>query len=168
MFEVIRGGALIVALVTAGMMAGVFLIFSHTVMPGLGKTDDRTFVAAFGEIDRAIMNPLFLVTFLGPLVFTGVAMGLSFGPGSRRMLPWLVAAFILYAAVVVITARINVPLNDGLKAAGHVDRISDLAAVRERFDEALWVRWNWVRSVASTIAFVCLTWATVLYGRITA
>jgi uncharacterized membrane protein len=68
--------------------------------------------------------------------------------------------------VVVATLRVNVPLNDGLKAAGDLDRIADLAAVRERFNEAKWVRWNLARAVATTAALGCLAWALVLYGRI--
>jgi hypothetical protein len=35
----------------------------------------------------------------------------------------------------IITVGVNVPLNDGIKAAGDPDRIADLAAVGERFDE---------------------------------
>ncbi len=59
---------------------------------------------------------------------------------------------------------VNVPLNDGIKAAGDPREIDDLAAVRERFNEATWVRWNNVRAVAATVAFASLTWALVLYG----
>jgi uncharacterized membrane protein len=58
-----------------------------------------------------------------------------------------------------------VPLNDQLKAAGDPDRIADLASVRERFNEARWAGWNLVRAIASTVAFGCLSWALVLYGR---
>ncbi len=32
---------------------------------------------------------------------------------------------------------------------GDPDRIEDLAAVRARFQEAKWIRWNLVRAVAS-------------------
>lgn len=74
------------------------------------------------------------------------------------MLPWAVAALVLYLATFVVTIGVHVPLNDGLKAAGDPDRIADLAAVRERFDEARWVRWNLARAVASTAAFGCLAW----------
>jgi uncharacterized membrane protein len=60
---------------------------------------------------------------------------------------------------------VNVPLNDGIKAAGNPDRITDLAAVRQRLNEARWVRWNVVRAVTSTVAFGCLAWALVQYGH---
>ena len=80
------------------------------------------------------------------------------------MLPWIVAALVLYVATLVITIGFNVPLNNELAAAGDADRIADLGAVRERF-EASWVRWNIARAVASTAAFGCLIWALVLHGR---
>jgi len=164
--ELARGAALVAATVTMGLMAGVFGLYTHTIMPGLGRTDDRTFVGAFQSIDRAIINPLFLATFVGALVLTGLAAVLHLGADGHSVLPWAVAALVLYLVIFVVTLGVNVPLNDGLKAAGDPDRIADLAAVRERFDEARWVRWNLARAVASTAAFACLAWALVLYGRI--
>ena len=106
-----------------------------------------------------------MATFLGALVFTGLAALLRARRGRALGAALGVAALVLYALVVVLTLAVNVPLNDGLKAAGDPDRIADLAAVRERFNEARWVRWNLVRAIASTVAFGCLSWALVLYGR---
>lgn len=158
MFEFLRGAALILALITTGLMAGVFQLYSHTVMPGLAGTDDRTFVSAFQAMDRAIMNPLFLSTFLGAFGFTGLAALLSLGDGP--LLAWSVAALALYLIVMVITFRVNVPLNNAIKAATD----PDAGAIRARFNEARWVRFNHVRSWLSTGAFACLAWALVLYG----
>lgn len=164
--DVLRGVALVAAAMTTGLMAGVFCLYANAIMPGLGRTDDRTFVGAFQSIDRAIINPLFLATLFGALLLTGVAVALHLGGEWRPVLPWAVTALVLYLAVVVVTLAVNVPLNDAIKAAGDPDRIADLAAVRERFHEARWARWNLARAVASTAAFGCLAWALVLYGRI--
>jgi uncharacterized membrane protein len=153
---------LVAATMSVGLMAGVFSLYAH-IMPGLGRTGDRTFVGAFQSIDRAVINPLFLATFLGALAFTALAAALHLGNGWR--LAWVVAALVLYLAVFIITIRVNVPLNDEIKAAGDPDQIADLAVVRERFDEARWIRWNVVRAVATTAAFGCLAWTLVLYGR---
>jgi uncharacterized membrane protein len=168
MYELFRGGALLMAVITTGIATGVFHLYAHTVMPGLGRTDDRTFVGGFQALDRAIINPLFMFAFLGAFVFTGLATGLSLRADARRLLPWLIVALVLYLVVMVVTFRVNVPLNDALKAAGAPDSITDLAGVRERFNETLWVRWNLVRTIACTAAFAILTWALVLYGRVTA
>jgi len=166
--DAVRALSLIAATMSMGLMAGVFGLYAHTVMPGLGRTDDRTFVGAFQAIDRAIINPWFLAGgFVGALVFTALAAVLHLPADRRSVLPWIAVALVLYLAVFVITVGVNVPLNDAIKAAGDPDRIADLAAVRERFDEARWVRWNNVRTVASTAAFGCLAWALVLFGRAT-
>lgn len=164
---VFRGVTLVLAALTVGIMAGIFQVYAYAFMPGLGRTDDRTFVGAFQQVDKSILNPLFLLTFMGAFVFTAAAMALSFGEDGRSALPWLIAATVLYLLVLIITFAINVPLNDALRAAGAPDTITDLAAVRERFDEAKWVRWNVVRAVASTGAFGALIWSLVLHGRST-
>ena len=163
MSELLRGVALVAATITMGLAAGLFYAFAYAVMPGLGRTDDRTFVDAMQRINVAILNGWFAIAFGGALVFTIVAAALHLGAG-RPVLPWIVAGLVLYGVVLVITFAVNVPLNDQLVAAGEPGRIADLAAVRERF-EATWVRWNIARAAASTLAFGCLTWALVLYGR---
>lgn len=83
--------------------------------------------------------------------------------GRRAVLLWIVAAFALYLVASGITIRVNVPLNDALAATRPPGRITDLAAVRERF-ETEWVRWNIARAVASTAAFGCLVLALLRSG----
>jgi uncharacterized membrane protein len=162
--NLIEGAALVLATIAVGLMAGLFWLYAHAIMPGLGKTDDRTFVGAFQSIDRAIINAWFLPTFFGAMVFTALAALLHLGDGEGAVLPWTVAALVLYVVTFAITLRVHVPRNDEIKAAGDPDRIADLGLVRERFDEARWVRWNLVRAVASTAALGCLAWALVEYG----
>jgi uncharacterized membrane protein len=165
MFDVAREVVLIAATMTMGLMAGVFGIYSNAIMPGLRRTDDRTFVAAFQSIDRAIINPAFMVTFVGALALTALASVLHLTGERRSMLPWISAAFVLYLLVFVITIGVNVPRNNEIKAAGDIDRMTDPHGVRERFDEARWVRWNHVRALASTVAFGLLAWALVESGQ---
>ncbi|MEV4574468.1 DUF1772 domain-containing protein [Nonomuraea jabiensis] len=160
--ETLRVTALMAATLAMGLAAGAFALYAHTIMPGLGRTDDRTFVAAFQATDRAIMNVWFIgLCFFGALIFTALAAFTHIG---QRALPWIVAALILYAVAVVITLAVNVPLNDMIKNAGDPARI-DVAAVRERFDEARWIGWNLVRVVTSTAAFGLLAWSLTLTSR---
>jgi uncharacterized membrane protein len=146
---------LILATLLTGLAAGVFALYAHTIMPGLKRTDDRTFVGAFQAIDQAIINPWFMATFFGALIAIGVAGFLHFGAARRAALPWLAVAFVLYLATVIITMAINVPLNDAIKAAGDPDQIN-VATVRAAFHESTWATWNYVRVVASTGAFAIL------------
>lgn len=159
--ELLRVAALIAATVTMGLSAGLFYAFAHDIMPGLGRSDDRTFVGGFQTIDKAINNPWFMLGYLGPLVFGALAAVLWLGDPERSVLLWLVAAIVLYVAMMVVTARVHLPLNRELAAAGDPDQIADLAAVRERF-ESTWVRWNVVRTVLTTAAFGCTVGAVVV------
>src|SRR5919201_918363 len=119
MLDAFRGISLVAAAVTMGLVTGAFALYAHTIMPGLKATDDRTFVGAFQSIDRAIINPWFMAGgFVGALVFTGVAAVLHLDSKVRSVLPWIAVAFVLYLVAFVITIAVNVPLNDGLKAAG--------------------------------------------------
>jgi len=165
MFDVLREVVLIAATMTMGLMAGVFGIYGNAIIPGLHRTDDRTFVAAFQAIDRAIINPAFMVTFFGTLALTALAALLHLTADGRSLLPWIAAALVLYLLVVVITIGVNVPRNNEIKAAGDIDQMTDPHGVRERFDEARWVRWNHLRTFASTVAFGLLAWVLVESGQ---
>jgi uncharacterized membrane protein len=163
----LRAVALVAATATTGLMAGVFGLYAHTIMRGLGKTDDRTFVGAFQAIDRAIINPLFMLAFFGALVSGAVATFLYLGDDDGSVLPWVAAGTVLYLLVVAITVSVHLPLNDAIKAAGDPDHI-DVAATRAAFHEGRWVAWNVVRVILNTVAFVLLLWALVVHGRDTA
>jgi hypothetical protein len=84
----LRTVSLMAATVSTGLVAGVFALYAHTIMPGLAKTDDRTFVGAFQSIDRAIINPWFIGGgFFGALVFTIVAAIAQLGEDGLPGLP---------------------------------------------------------------------------------
>ena len=145
--------ALVAAVITNGLMAGLFAAYSYAVMPGLGGADDRTFVEAMQQTNAAILNGWFGICFGGAVVFAAAAVLLHLG---RPGLPWIVAGLVLYVAVLVVTFR-------GERAAQRRARRRgpDLAAARAAF-EGTWVRWNVVRAVLSTGAFGRLTWALVV------
>jgi uncharacterized membrane protein len=164
MLKLFQGITLVMATMTVGLIAGLLAAFSYSVMPGLAGTDDRAFVDVMQRINVAIINGWFGFCFFGGLVFTALAAVLHFSGDERAALPWIIGAFVLYGAALIITLRVNVPLNNALEAAGNPDRIADLSAVRERFEDK-WVRWNTIRAVVSVAGFGCLTWALVQFGR---
>jgi uncharacterized membrane protein len=151
-----RSPLLVVAAVVAGLQAGTYFTWSTGVMPGLARVDDRTFVSAVQQMNLAIVNPVFIATFLGAPVLAGAAAVLC-GPQAR---PWAIAATVLAVGTLVISFAGNIPLNDALEAAGPVDRIKDLAAVRADF-ESLWVRLNVGRCLTSAGALGCLAMAAL-------
>jgi uncharacterized membrane protein len=71
--------------------------------------------------------------------------------------PWAIGALVLVLATIVVTAAVNVPLNDKL-----ADSTGSPAALRAAFENS-WVAWNIVRSVLSLAGFVSS--ATALFVR---
>jgi uncharacterized membrane protein len=157
--------SLIAATITTGLMAGLFAAFAYAVMPALKEAGDRTFVDTMQRINVTIVNGWFMVNFLGAVVFAALSVFLAWR-GAGPELPWIICGLALYLVMFVITAIVNVPLNDKLVVAGDPGRISDLAGVRERF-ESIWVAWNVVRALANSAAFGCFAWALVVFGRAT-
>jgi uncharacterized membrane protein len=152
------------AALTTGLLAGFFYAYSVSVMPGLGQADDRTIVDAMQQINEAVENPVFLLSFIGAPVLTLAALIAERRSGSPEVARWILAAVVLSAVALVVTAAFNIQLNDELEQAGDPSRIADLSAVRDDFEDP-WVAWNIVRTVASVAALGCLCWALVLHGR---
>jgi uncharacterized membrane protein len=158
------GRVLGLATVGMGLLAGLFYGYACSVMPGLGQADDRTVVDAMQQIDEAIQNPVFFLTFLGAPVLAVWAVVIERRSGSREVLRWTVAALVLCAIAMVVTFAFNIPLNDELMNAGDPARIADLARVRDDF-EGPWVAWNIVRTLATTASFGCLARALFVHAR---
>jgi uncharacterized membrane protein len=160
--RVLQSIVLVTSTITTGLIAGLFFAYACSAMPALAKFSDRDFVATMQSINRAILNPFFLLPFVGSLPLIAAGVLLAWRGYGRPALPWLIAALVLYGLAFVITSAVNVPLNNELEAAGDVSGIADVAAVRERF-EARWVTWNIVRTVVHSAAFGTLVWALVVY-----
>src|SRR3954462_3759432 len=152
----VRGPLLLVAAVVAGLQAGTYFTWATGVMPGLAKGDDRTFVDAVQQMNIAIVNPVFIATFLGAPVLAGAAAVFA-GSQARS---WAIAATVLAVGTLVISFAGNIPLNDALQAAGPVDKIKDLAAVRADF-ESLWVKLDIGRCLTSAGALGALVMAAL-------
>lgn len=152
--ESARTPLLLAALVASGLQAGTYYTWASGVLPGLADTDDATFVSAVQHVNTAILNPVFLATFVGAPVLA--ALGVAAAGGDARR--WAVAGLVLALGTVVVTAAGNVPLNDTLAAVDLDAGASALAAARDAF-EGPWVRWNVVRTLTSTGALACLGWA---------
>ena len=164
--ELVRGAALIAATMTTGLIAGLFYTYACSVTPGLRRTDPRAAVAAMQRINIAIQNGWFALSFMGSLLFTVLALLANLG-GPLPVRIAILVALICYVASLVVTFRINIPLNNRLDAAGDPAHLSDPRAVWQAFDGP-WHRWNRIRAVLCVVAFGSLCWALVQYGSGTA
>jgi uncharacterized membrane protein len=154
--ETLRSPVLLAATVAAGLQAGTYYTWASGVMPGLARGDDRTFIATMQNMNVAIVNPAFMMSFLGAPLLAGAAIVTS--NSSAR--PWVIAGTAFAVGTIAITAGGNIPLNNALDSAGSVERIADLAAVRGDF-ESEWVNWNIARALTATASLACLAWAAL-------
>ena len=120
---------LVASTVVVGLMAGFFYAYACSVMVGLDRVDDRTFIVTMQWINATVRNAAFAPAFFGSLVLTMAAAVVALVL-ARPTRGWIVAAAVLYAAAFLVTLTLNVPLNFQLAEAGPADQISDLAAVR--------------------------------------
>ena len=147
----------VACVVGSGVVSGILLIFSNTVMASLARHADGA--ATMVTINERILNPVFLLLFVGTAVacgVLGVLILLGYGSGG----PLALAGCGLYVAGVFgVTAAVNVPMNEALAAlpGGGPERAEYWSVYLDR-----WTRWNTVRSVLGVVGTACL--ATSLLG----
>ncbi|WP_330335434.1 DUF1772 domain-containing protein (plasmid) [Streptomyces sp. NBC_00536] len=157
---------LLVSTVLVGLMAGLFFAFDVSVMPGLAKADDRTYVTAMQNFNSVIDgSPVFGMAFMLALVAAVVSAIVEFRKGRRNVAIWVAAAAVAYFVVLLITFSVNIPLNNELADAGDALKMTDFSIV-EKF-KTTWVSTNIVRTLLCTVALTALSRALLLYGRAT-
>ena len=147
LLDLVRTGA-----VGCGLMAGLFFAFSAAVMPALRRLHPSSGLAAMQAINRAILNPVFMVVFVGTaLVAAALAISTLWtwddGGAALRLaggLCYLIGAFGL-------TAAYHVPRNNAIDA---LDPTNEASAAKWSTYLAEWVPWNHVRALASTASLV--------------
>lgn len=159
MTESLDRAVLVAATVTSGLLAGLFYAYSVSVMRGLARTADRTFVESMRQINVAILNGWFALGFAGAPVSTALALVVHLDGDGRAVVPWIAFALVSALITLAITLTVNVPLNDALASAEE----GDAGVTRRRF-EGRWVRWNLARTISSAAGFGCLVLALASNG----
>jgi uncharacterized membrane protein len=140
-----------------GIVGGIFYAFSSFVMRALGRLPPEQGAAAMKSVNVAVINPAFMIVFMGPalvcLVLAGLALPLADTPAGRLALAG--GAFYV-AGCFGVTMAFNVPLNNELARAAPDQE----PAVWGRYLK-VWSAWNTVRTAASTLASALLVAALV-------
>ncbi|SCE81231.1 Uncharacterized membrane protein [Micromonospora coriariae] len=153
-----------VTLAVTGLIAGVYYAFSVSVMPGLNATDAGTAIRAMTSINQKIQNPLFFVTFFGPIIaaaITGVLL-LILGHRPAALLFFLAGAAYLVGAFIP-TVALNVPMNDALDATGVPTDPAEAARIWADYTSR-WTWWNTVRAGASVVSLLLAGFGVYLWG----
>ncbi|WP_073080612.1 anthrone oxygenase family protein [Chitinophaga jiangningensis] len=144
---------LLLSLLFLGLMAGLFYSWSVSVMPGITKLNDIQFLSAMQAMNRAILNPLFLIPFIGTVFLLPFA---TWQQASQPAFYYLLAASVLYiAGVFGVTITGNVPLNDSLDKFNLVNATAEALAAQRRLFETPWVNLHTIRTICGILAFAC-------------
>ena len=156
---------LIIGTFLTGLTAGLCFTWSNAVTPGIGNLSDIAYLKAFQQMNRAILNPTFLLVFMGPSLFHLYNV-LFLKSGSNTMFWLITAAAALYIlGIVLVTIFGNVPLNDMIDKVD-LKIISTEAAenLRSTFKNK-WNTFHLIRTLSSCISFLLLLISIVLYSK---
>lgn len=148
---------LIIATLFSGLIAGLFYAWSISVTPGIGRINDESYLRAFQSMNRAIINPLFLIAFMGLVVLLIFLSYLYYSnPLTTQFWFILFAAALYIGGVMLITIAGNIPLNNSLEALT-IETMSteQMVAFRAAFENK-WNRLNTIRTVSSSASFLLL------------
>lgn len=157
-------GLTVLAAVSSGMLAGIYTIFSIAIVPALNDLRPDSGIRAMQRINVRIMNPAFLLLFMGAPVVSIVAAVLAIlGDASSARVLLIAGAALVTAGSFLITMGANVPRNNVLDAF----EIED-AAIGDGSAEAIWARyaaewtrWNHLRALLCVAATLCLSAALI-------
>jgi len=112
----------LVAAVGTGLVAGIFFAFSSFVMRALDRLPAAQGIAAMQSINVAVINPLFMTTFLGTGAACALLVALSLWDWHRPGSGFLLSGGLLYlVGTILVTIAFNVPRNEAL---AHIDPAS--------------------------------------------
>ncbi|MBW9062989.1 DUF1772 domain-containing protein [Rhizobium herbae] len=145
------------AAIGAGLNAGLFFIFSVCIMGALGRLPAEQGVAAMQSINVVILNPLFLLAFLGTAVLALVLVAVAVFTGGPARLYMLAGGLLFLVGTIVVTMVFNVPMNNKLEAL--LPQSEEAARLWSSTYLVEWVRWNHVRTLSSMGALGCFVMA---------
>ncbi|WP_281991367.1 DUF1772 domain-containing protein [Aquimarina aggregata] len=152
----LKSTVLFLSLLGTGLTAGLCFTWSNAITSGIGRLDNLTFLESFQAMNRAIINPNFLIVFFGPVILLFLNVYLSRNENPAVFWVFFSAAILFFVGIGLVTVFKNVPLNETLDktilAAMTELELSDL---RKSFERP-WNRWHWVRTLTSFISFSLL------------
>lgn len=142
----------LLAALGCGLVAGLLFAFSNFVMQALTQLRDEEGAAAMQNVNVTIINPLFMLIFLGTAAISVALLILSVPQVPARSATFAVAGSLLYlAGTLGVTMIFNVPMNNQLEEVDLTDA-SSLAYWQTYVPQ--WMRWNHVRTIAAVLATV--------------
>jgi uncharacterized membrane protein len=146
---------LFVAVLLTGLAAGFFYAWEVSVIQGTKLISDRSYLETMQSINRAILNPAFLLVFMGTVFALAGSSYLQYKSGVNLSFWFILSAAIVYTVGAFgVTMGGNVPLNEALDAI----KLNELDAEgMKSFRLSFEGKWNQLHSIRtgfSVLSFI--------------
>ncbi|WP_442783780.1 anthrone oxygenase family protein [Collimonas fungivorans] len=147
------------AALACGLLGGLFFAFSNFVMNALSRIAPASGIAAMQSVNITVLNPLFLLLFLGTAVVCAALAVFAIFRWQQPYAGWLLAGGLSYlAGGFLVTMGCNVPLNNALAM---VDPSKPESSQVWQNYLSVWTSWNHVRTLCCLLAsalFIIAAW----------
>jgi uncharacterized membrane protein len=138
----------------SAVIGGLLFAFSTSVMKALGKLPPPQGIAAMQWINITILNPLFLLIFMGTAAGAGIVAVLALSQWDGAASAYRLAGSLLYiVGTFGVTMACNVPRNNALAAAKPGTPEAERVWARYLPE---WTFWNHLRTAAAVAAAALL------------
>lgn len=139
------------AVITTSIVAGTVFAYANSVMPGLRKSDNCTFVLSVRHLNSSVDNPTFLIISNAALLTQiGFLISVIYLKHFDKILLVSIAV-ICYVATLLITFIGNLPLNKAIITANLPESETGWKPLRERF-EFRWTLLNRLRTLTCILS----------------
>jgi uncharacterized membrane protein len=144
----------LIATLLTGLSAGFFYAWQVSVIPGTKLINARNYIETMQSVNRAIINPAFVLIFFGPLLLQ--ILTIYQYRGSSAMIYFLAAGLCYFFGTLLVTGLGNVPLNNSLDLLNSHD-MSPEQLDHSRMKYALkWNRLHTLRTAFALLSFILM------------
>jgi len=144
---------IVASILGSGLITGLLFAFSNFVMRALADLPPDKGMFAMQKINETIINPLFMMFFLGtPILCSVVAFTSGKNINEPGNLYLLIGALAYLIGPFGITMLFNVPLNNLLARAD----VSEANEIWPMYQEK-WQRWNHIRTYIGVLSIILMT-----------
>jgi uncharacterized membrane protein len=147
------------AALACGLLGGLFFAFSNFVMNALSRIPPASGIAAMQSVNITVLNPLFLLLFLGTALLCAVLIVFAVLRWQQPYAGWFLAGSLFYLiGGFLVTMGFNVPLNNALAV---VDPVRPESSQVWQNYLSTWTSWNHVRTIcclAAAALFIIAAW----------
>lgn len=149
--------AALLAIVSTGAIFGFFYAWVCSTMIGLDDADPRVAIEAMQAMNARVRNPIFMPAFfLTPALLATTAVLARRDTQHRAARHFAGAAAIYLLGGLVLTATINVPMNEQLAVVDVPTAIAEAAAIWDAYSTR-WQAANVARTVAAGLSLTVAT-----------